>query len=175
MRSRIAVKILLRVKKKHRYNLTHEEPRLVLRKLSTSSVLLWGMAIIAGAYFVYLAAPGWFEKKSDPRSQEFLGKIAAEINRSVPVMIDQETELMPAAGAPGMLIYNYRLVSYSAAQVDSQRFAANARARIAQSVCSRPETRDDFLKKGVTLRYSYFDKDKQHIATVDVTPADCGF
>jgi len=27
----------------------------------------------------------------------------------------------------------------------------------------------------VTLRYSYFDKNKQHIATVDVTPADCGF
>jgi hypothetical protein len=157
------------------YNLTHEEPRLVLRKLSMSSVLLWGMAIIAGAYFVYLAAPGWFEKQSDPRSQEFLGKIAAEINRSVPVMIDQETELMPAAGAPGMLIYNYRLVSYSASQLDSHRFAAGAQQRIAQSVCSRPETRDDFLKKGVTLRYSYFDKDKQHIATVDVTPADCGF
>jgi len=27
----------------------------------------------------------------------------------------------------------------------------------------------------VTLRYSYFAKDKQPIATVDVTPADCGF
>ena len=175
MRSRIAVKILLLLKKKSSYNLTHEEPRLVLRKLSTSSVLLWGMAIIAGAYFVYLAAPGWFEKKSDPRSQEFLGKIAAEINRSVPLMIDQETELMPAAGAPGMLIYNYRLVSYSVSQLDPHRFAAGAQQRIAQSVCSRPETRDDFLKKGVTLRYSYFDKDKQHIATVDVTPADCGF
>jgi hypothetical protein len=26
--------------------------------------------------------------------------------------------------------------------------------------------RDDFLKKGVTLRYSYFDKDKQPIASV---------
>jgi hypothetical protein len=35
---------------------------------------------------------------------------------------------------------------------------------------SRPETRDDFLKKGVTIRYSYFDKDKQHIASIDVTP-----
>jgi hypothetical protein len=169
------VKILLLCEEEKSYKLTNEEPRRVLRKLSTSSVLLWGMVIIAGAYFVYLAAPNWFERESDPRSQEFLGKIAAEINRSVPVMIDQETELMPAAGAPGMLIYNYRLVSYSAAQVDSQRFAANARARIAQTVCIRPETRDDFLKKGVTLRYSYFDKDKQHIATVDVTPADCGF
>ena len=147
----------------------------VLKQFSLSSVLLWVIVVVSGAYFVYLAAPGWFEKKSDPRSQEYLGKIAAEINQSVPVMIDQETELMPAVGASGMLIYNYRLVSYSVAQLDRNKFATNARQRIAQSVCSRPETRDDFLKKGVTLRYSYFDKDKQPIATVDVTPSDCGF
>jgi hypothetical protein len=157
------------------YNVTNEEPRLVLRKLSTSSRLLWGMAIIAGAYFVYLAVPGWFEKESDPRSQEFLGKIAAEINRSGPVMIDQETELMPAVGEPGMLIYNYRLVSYSIMQLDHNKFAAGAKERLKQGACNRPETRDNFLKKGVTLRYSYFDKDKQHIATVDVMPGDCGF
>jgi hypothetical protein len=50
---------------------------------------------------------------------------------------------------------------------------ADCSRRLQQS--SRPETRDDFLKKGVTLRYSYFDKDKQHIATIDVTPKDCGF
>jgi hypothetical protein len=146
-----------------------------LKRFSMSSVLLWGMVIIAGAYFVYLAAPDWFEKESDPRSQEVLGKIAAEINRSVPVMIDQETELMPAAGAPGMLIYNYRLVNVSAAQVDHNKFAAGAKERLKEGACNRPETRDSLLKKGVTLRYSYFDKDKEHIATIDVTPADCGF
>jgi hypothetical protein len=146
-----------------------------LKRFSMSSVLLWGMVIIAGAYFVYLAAPDWFEKESDPRSQEVLGKIAAEINRSVPVMIDQETELMPAAGAPGMLIYNYRLVNVSAAQVDHNKFAAGAKERLKEGACNRPETRDNLLKKGVTLRYSYFDKDKEHIATIDVTPADCGF
>ena len=147
----------------------------VLRRLSASSVLLWGMVLVAGTYFVYLRAPDWLEGEPDPRSQEFLNKIAAEINRSVPVMIDQETELMPAAGAPGMLIYNYRLVNVSVARVDHSKFATGAKDRLKQGVCNRPETRDDFLKKGVTLRYSYFDKDKQHIATVDVTPSDCGF
>lgn len=147
----------------------------VLKRLSASSVLLWGTVFIVGAYFVYLAAPYWFEKQLDPRSQEFLDRIAAEINRSGPVMIDQETELMPAEGAPGMLVYNYRLVSYSATQLDPNKFAAGAKERLKEGACNRPETRDDFLKKGVTLRYSYFDKDKQHIATVDVTPADCGF
>ncbi|HSE85947.1 MAG TPA: hypothetical protein VLJ79_06995 [Candidatus Binatia bacterium] len=146
-----------------------------MKRFSASSVILWGTVIVSGSYFVYLRAPDWLEGEPDPRSQEFLGKMAAEINRSVPVMIDQETELMPAVGAPGMLIYNYRLVNVSSVQVDHNKFATGAKERLKQGVCNRPETRDDFLKKGVTLRYSYFDKDKQHIATIDVAPADCGF
>jgi len=133
------------------------------------------MVVVVGAYFVYQKVPAWFEKEADPRSQEFLSRIAAEINRSVPVMIDQETELMPAAGAAGMLIYNYRLVSYSVAQLDHNRFATGAKEKVTQGACNRPETRDGFLKQGVTLRYSYYDKDGQHIATFDVRPSDCGF
>jgi hypothetical protein len=111
----------------------------------------------------------------NPRSQESLNKLAAEINRAVPVMIDKETELLTAAGVEGTLIYNYRLVSYSISQLDAAKFAAGAKERVAQGACSRPETRDDLLKQGVTLRYAYFDKEKQHIATIDITPADCGF
>jgi hypothetical protein len=146
-----------------------------LKPSSTWKILLFlGAGVLAG-YLVWWVLPGFFQKEEDPRSQEYLTRIAAEINRSVPVMIDQETELMPVAGAPGMLIYNYRLVSYSVTKLDHQKFAAGAKQRVTQGACGRPETRDEFLKKGVTLRYSYFDKDKQHIATVDVTPADCGF
>ena len=146
-----------------------------MSKLTITKVILWiGAGLIAG-YLVWWVLPGFFQKDDDPRSQEYLSKIAAEINRSVPVMIDKETELMPLVGAPGMLIYNYRLVGYTVAKLDHQKFAAGAKQRVTQGACGRPETRDEFLKKGVTLRYSYFDKDKQHIATVDVTPADCGF
>jgi hypothetical protein len=133
-----------------------------------------GAGLLAG-YLVWWVIPEYFRAQEDPRSVEHLSKIAAELNRSVPVMIDPETELLPVVGAPGMLIYNYRLVSYSAAQLDSKRFAAGAKQRVTDGACNRPETRDDFLKKGVTLRYAYYDKDKKHIATVDVTPADCGF
>lgn len=147
----------------------------MLRRLSASSVLLWVMVVVVGTYFVYLRVPDWLEEELDPRSQQFLDKIAAEINRSVPVMIDQETELMPAGGAPGMLIYNYRLVNVSVAQLDHNKFAAGAKEKVTQGACNRPETRDGFLRKGVTLRYSYFDKDKKHIATFDVQPSDCGF
>ena len=74
--------------------------------------------------------PYWVEQPSDPRSQEVLGKIAEEINRSGPVMIDQETELMPAVGAPGMLVYSYRLVSYSVTQVGSQQIRGGGKGTI---------------------------------------------
>jgi hypothetical protein len=140
-----------------------------------TKAVIW---VVAGAllgYLVLKVGPAYFSGQEDPRSVKHLGKIAAEINRSVPVMIDQETELLPAVGAPGMLIYNYRLVSYSVTQLNASKFAAGAKERVTQGACGRPETREDFLKKGVTLRYSYYDKDKQHIATFDVTPADCGF
>lgn len=136
----------------------------------------WIAIGVIAAYLIWWIVPDYFRgDKVDPRSQEYLSRIAAELNRGVPLMIDKETELMPSSGHDGMLIYNYRLVGYSWKDFDYQRFAAGARERLVQNACSRPETRDDFLKKGVTLRYSYFDKDKQHFATIDVTPKDCGF
>jgi hypothetical protein len=137
--------------------------------------VIWSIAGVAAGVLVWWVAPAYFNKSVDPRSVEYLNGIAAEINRSVPVMIDEETELMPTSAGYAMLIYNYRLVKYSVAQLDHEKFAAGAKQRVTQGACNRPETHDDFLKKGVTLRYSYFDKDKKHIATIDVTPADCGF
>jgi hypothetical protein len=137
--------------------------------------ILWVTVGVVAGYLVWWLLPKYFREEADPRSVERLSKVAAELNRSVPVMVDVETELLPAQGAHGMLIYNYRLVKYSVSQLDHQKFAAGAKQKVTQGVCNQPEMRDDFLKKGVTLRYSYFDKDKQHIATFDVTPADCGF
>lgn len=137
--------------------------------------LAWLGGGVALGLLVWWALPAYWEKSEDPRSVEHLNRVAVEINRSVPVMIDAETELLPSTAGYGMLVYNYRLVKYSVGQLDHQKFAAGARQKIVQGACNRPETRDGFLKEGVTLRYSYFDKEKRHIATIDVVPADCGF
>jgi hypothetical protein len=146
-----------------------------MKTLSGTRALVWlGIGVMA-AYVIWWAVSDYAAKQDDPRSVEHLSRVAAEINRALPLMIDKETELLPAMGAPGMLIYSYRLVSFSTAQVEYKKFAAAAKQQVVQGACGRPETRDDFLKKGVTLRYSYYDKEKKHIATVDVTPADCGF
>ncbi len=145
-----------------------------MKRFSTTKVIWFIAASIIAGYFIWWAVPTFLKINEDPRSQTRLSRIAAELNRSVPVMIDQETELMPVQSAEGILIYNYRLVHYSVNQVDRDKFAAGAKPRLRQKACATPETRDDFLKKGVTLRYAYYDKNKQPIATIDVTPADCG-
>jgi hypothetical protein len=137
--------------------------------------ILWVVAGIGVGYLVWWLAPSYFARPEDPRSLERLGREAAELNRSLPAVLDKETELMVAEAAHAMFIYKYRLLNLAAAQTDYRKFIAAAKPQLVQTSCNRPETRNDFLTKGVTMRFSYFDKDKQHIATIDVTPADCGF
>jgi hypothetical protein len=72
-------------------------------------------------------------------------------------------------------IYGYRLVNISAANVSAQQLTAALRTKLLQAACSTPDSRDTFLKRGVTLRYSYADSNDRHIADIDVKPADCGF
>jgi hypothetical protein len=127
------------------------------------------------AAMVLWIAPRFQTAPEDPRSVERLRRVAAAINRSLPAMLDRETELFSTEGAPAMLVYHYRLVGFAAADVNPEEFAAAAKQQVVQGACGHPATREDFLTKGVTLRYSYYDKDKHHIATVDVSPNDCGF
>lgn len=142
--------------------------------MSRTKIFTFIVAVALFGAVIWWVVPKSSEDEN-PRSQQSLNKLAVQINRAVPVMIDKETELLAAAGTEGMLTYNYRLVSYSVSQLDAAKFAAGAKERVTQGACNRPETRDDLLKQGVSLRYAYFDKDKRHIATIEITPADCGF
>jgi hypothetical protein len=137
--------------------------------------LAWAATGMIAGVLVWWLASAYFSNRVHPSSLEHLNQVAAEINRSVPVMIDPETELLPSQAGEGMLVYNYRLVKHSVDQIDHEKFAVGAKQRVTQGACNQPVMRDDFLKHGVTLRYSYYDREKRHIATIDVTPADCGF
>ncbi len=140
--------------------------------MSQTKIFTFTVAAVLFGAVIWWAVPKP-PQEENPGSEESLNRLAVQINRAVPVMIDKETELLSAAGTEGMLTYNYRLVSYSVSQLDAAKFAAGAKERVTQGACNRSETREDLLKQGVTLRYAYFDKDKQHIATIDVVPADC--
>lgn len=137
--------------------------------------LSWMALGVAAAYSLWWLKPIYLpEGKAVPGSAEFIAQESAKLNRGLPAQLDKETELTITEPAHGMLIYKYRLINVAVAQVDHEKFRVGSKPQLVQLTCSRPETRDEYLSKGVTLRYSYFDKDKQHVATIDVAPADCG-
>jgi hypothetical protein len=121
------------------------------------------------------AAKSLFKRESDPRSQAFLSKVASEINKGTPMVVDQETELMNVLGLEATIVYNYRLVNTSAAEIDGPQLVQQLQPSATNAACTTPETRDNFLKKGITMRYSYADASRVHIASFDVTPKSCGF
>lgn len=107
-------------------------------------------------------------------SAAVLAGAASELNKRLPMMIDQETEWMSSMGLDGVFVYSYRLVNRSAKDIDPSQLVAALKPQVTNAACSTPETRDTFLKRGVILRYTYSDKDRIHIAGIEVSPGDCG-
>ena len=58
-----------------------------------SKNIAWIAIGVIAAYVVWWIVPDYFRgEKGDPRSQEYLSRIAAELNRAGPLMIDKETD-----------------------------------------------------------------------------------
>ena len=132
--------------------------------------------LVAMAVFAILQARGGLfgVPKRDVRSAAFLGEVADGLNKQLPKAVDAETELASVTSLEGVLIYNYRLVNAIAADVDASALLASVTPGVTRSVCTTQDTRDKFLKEGITLRYSYVDKAGAQIASFDVSKADCG-
>jgi hypothetical protein len=141
----------------------------------TAGVAIGILAAIVGGTIGREAVHSLFAREPDVTSQVFLNKVASEINRSLPMSLDKETDLMNVLGLEAMIVYNYRLVNAEASQIDSAALVNELKPTVSKAACSTPQTREDFLKKGITMRYTYSDKDRVHIASFDVTPASCDF
>lgn len=111
----------------------------------------------------------------DATSVKFLERIAEGASTELPIMVDEETEFYEVTAAEALLTYHYRMVNYRADDLDPDAFADAIRDEAQQKLCTTPQTRDPLLKKGVTVRFSYFGNEGDLIASFDTTPADCGF
>jgi len=110
----------------------------------------------------------------DVRSAAFLSEVATELNKQLPRPVDAETEISSVGGLEGVFVYNYRLVNRLASEVEGSGLVATLKPQVTTAACSAAETRKKFLDEGITLRYSYADKNGSPIASFDVRPADCG-
>jgi hypothetical protein len=132
------------------------------------------VAAIVGAVVAREAVAHLLSKpEPNVRSRAFLTQVASEANKTTPSMVDKETELTTMTALDGVFVYNYRLVSYTKANLNVPKLLANLQPGVVTSSCTNPDTRETFLKKGVVLRYSYADKDRAFLTSFDVAEADC--
>jgi hypothetical protein len=110
---------------------------------------------------------------TDPSSEKALKQVAEVSNRELPMMIDDQTELVKLEGLEGVLVYHYRLKTVSPGQISGESLVQRLRPTISANACAHEDSRERFLENGVALRYAYSDAQGGTIAEFDVSADDC--
>jgi len=142
----------------------------------------WHWALIAVGVLLVAAAAGAFATRIAQRltapapaviTLEMLERTAGDMSRDLPRMVDPDTELTSVQASDRLLTYNHRLVNLRAEDLEPS-FLETLRPGVLGTVCSSRSLRDAFLEPGVTLRWTYSDRDGQFLVAIEVAPRDCG-
>ena len=99
-----------------------------------------------------------------------LMKVAGEMNKSCPVMVDSETRLDNTMALPeNVLRYNYTLINMTSDMIDVENLKSNLEPMILNQVKTNPDLKL-FRDHRTTMSYSYKDKEGRFILQIDITP-----
>ena len=107
-------------------------------------------------------------------SEAYMMQVASIANKSLPMTVGKDTELVSVVGADHLLVFNHRVINFQIDEIAADQITLR-RPRLVNHVCTTPETRDGLLQRGITMRYRYADRNMVHITSIDVAPSDCGF
>lgn len=88
-----------------------------------------------------------------------------------PKRLDDETELTDVASNEGVILYHYRLVNLDADRVNVEAIKS-LQPQVAKGACANADLRR-LIDGGVSLRYSYADRNGAHLVWLDVNKFDC--
>ena len=97
-------------------------------------------------------------------------------NKSLPQMLDADTRLDFMSTGPMSISYHITLVTMKIGGERLVNFGPSAKVRMINLICGQLNgntLKKDYLDNGVTLNYDYSDKDRNLVAQVVITPADC--
>jgi hypothetical protein len=108
------------------------------------------------------------------RSQAVLATIAAQINKALPRMVDQDTRFRSVEALEGELKYNYDKIHAAASSFNSNEFVDKLKPKAVELACNSPDMQPYFAN-GVNARYSFHGNDHQLIGEILVTPKQCSY
>ena len=109
---------------------------------------------------------------STPCLDSQLIKVANEINKNCPMMVDQHTRLDNTMGGPGnSFAYIYTLVNHEATELDIKSIKENLTPFLINMVKTSEEMKS-FRENKVSLKYSYRDKSGVFLFSILINPED---
>ncbi|WP_029037266.1 hypothetical protein [Salinimicrobium xinjiangense] len=125
----------------------------------------FGVGAIFFALFFYGA-----QQLFKPDLESELKEVAVELNRQSPVQIDEFTRLDSAASrGKTNLIYYYTLTGTEKSEVNVDTINKYLRPGVIENVKYHPDLKV-FRDNNITLDYNYYDRNREFIAEISVTP-----
>ena len=116
----------------------------------------------------------FFEENKSVEIDKILIKTASENNKQLPMMIDMDARLDSIISLNKRTQYNYKLVSFSSSEIDQTALRNKFAPMVRNRACISEEMKE-FFKNGVTVDLVYRGKNGNSIATISVTPSQCGY
>lgn len=107
-----------------------------------------------------------------PVFDKVLMEVANEINKSCPIMVDNETRLDNSIALPDKVFqYNYTLISTLKDSVDIESLKSYLEPNLKNFVKTNPDMQT-MRENKTTLKYYYKDMNGSHIVTITIRPED---
>ena len=123
-------------------------------------VVVFFLAFFAVQYFFF----------NEPVLDRTMSKIAEEINKECPMMVDADTRLDNALVLPGNVFqYNYTVINAELENIDVVALKEYLEPVITNAVSTDPQMKFQRDNK-TTMNYNYKDKNGRHLFLISVTP-----
>src|SRR5512145_1718114 len=97
-------------------------------------------------------------------------KAVSELNKSCPIMVDQQTRLDNAIALPDKVLqYNYTLVNWYKDSIDVEAFELYMKPMLVNLVKTSPNLKI-YRDHNATLSYSYKDRNGVFVDVIPITP-----
>lgn len=134
--------------------------------LAKLAVILGSIMLIYYAYQIFL---------NTTKTSLTVNDIATNtqiLNRSLPVMLDAETQFTSATVDQSTLTYHYKLINQDISQLDVPKFSTLLNEQLIKTGCARADVQK-IMASGMSIDYEYVDKNNQPITTVHFHQSDC--